>query len=139
MVRAESARRLLCVLLDNLSDLRRYQRDVSRERLHADRDAQHLVLHSLYLAVQACVDLAMHLGADAGLPQAQSYQHAFKRLGESGAIDKDLADRLAGWAGFRNVLAHFYPIVDYNRVYDALSELDDLEEFARIVARVLQG
>jgi uncharacterized protein YutE (UPF0331/DUF86 family) len=80
----------------------------------------------------------MHIGADAGLPQAQSYQDAFRRLGESGVADKDLAGRLAGWAGLRNVLAHFYPVVDHERVFDALAELQDLEDFALVVTRELE-
>jgi len=76
----------------------------------------------------------MHLGADAGLPQPVSYQDAFRRLGDAGVVEMDLADRLTGWAGFRNVLAHFYASVDYSRVYDALSEVGDLEKFAALVS-----
>lgn len=66
-----------------------------------------MVLRALYVATQAAVDLAMHLGADAGF------------------LERDLAERLAAWAGFRNVLAHFYVSVDYERAYDALSETPD--------------
>jgi len=138
MVDADSVRRLHGVLLDALSDLRRYRESIPRERLRSDRDAQHMVLHALYVAVQAALDLAMHLGADAGLPEAGSYQDAFRRLGEAGVVERDLAARLAAWAGFRNVLAHFYPVLDYDRAYDALSEIGDLEAFAVVVARVLE-
>jgi len=138
MVDADSVRRLHGVLLDALSDLRRYRESIPRERLRSDRDAQHMVLHALYVAVQAALDLAMHLGADAGLPEAGSYQDAFRRLGEAGVAERDLAARLAAWAGFRNVLAHFYPVLDYDRAYDALSEIGDLEAFAVVVARMLE-
>jgi len=138
MVDADSVRRLHGVLLDALSDLRRYRESIPRERLRSDRDAQHMVLHALYVAVQAALDLAMHLGADAGLPEAGSYQDAFRRLGEAGVVERDLAARLAAWAGFRNVLAHFYPVLDYDRAYDALSEIGDLEAFAVVVARMLE-
>jgi uncharacterized protein YutE (UPF0331/DUF86 family) len=93
-----------------------------------------MVLRALYVASQAAVDLAMHLGADAGLAPAMTYQDAFRRLVDAGVLERELAERLAGWAGFRNVLAHFYASVDYDRVYDALGELDDLERFAAIVA-----
>jgi uncharacterized protein YutE (UPF0331/DUF86 family) len=65
------------------------------------------------------------------------YQDAFRRLGTSGFIPEQLSERLAGWAGFRNVLAHFYPVIDFERVHAALSELDDLESFAGVVARTL--
>ncbi len=86
------------------------------------------------MATQASVDLVMHLGADAGLPPAVTYQDAFRRLAEAGVLERDLAARLAAWAGFRNVIAHSYAAVDYDRAYDALGELDDLERFAAVVA-----
>ena len=35
---------------------------------------------------------------------------------------------------FRNVLAHSYASVSYDRAYDALSEIPDLERFAGVVA-----
>jgi uncharacterized protein YutE (UPF0331/DUF86 family) len=139
VVRADVARRLLDVLLDNLGDLRAYRARITREQLHHDRDAQHLVLHALYLAVQSTIDLALHVGADAGLAQSVTYQDAFRRLGASGLIDPQLAARLTGWAGLRNVLAHLYPVIDHGRIYDALDELSDLEAFARTVAGMLDG
>jgi uncharacterized protein YutE (UPF0331/DUF86 family) len=73
---------------------------------------------------------------DAGLLPAVTYQDAFRlrRLAEAGVLDGDLAERLAGWAGFRDVLAHSYAAVDYDRAYDTLDELGDLERFAAIVA-----
>lgn len=134
MVDRDKAGRLLEELSGCLSDLRRYRNELSREDLSIRRDAQHMVLHAFYVAAQATLDLAMHVGADAGLPQALSYQDAFRRLEEAGLIEPDLAKRLTGWAGFRNVLAHFYATVDYDRVYDALGEIEDLERFAALIA-----
>jgi uncharacterized protein YutE (UPF0331/DUF86 family) len=128
---------MLGILLDNLADLRRYRTAVTLERLNADRDVQHQVLHALYLAVQSAVDLALHIGADAALPQSGSYQDAFRRLGAAGMIDPALAERLASWAGFRNILAHFYPVLDHARVHAALSEIGELEAFAGYVASLL--
>ncbi len=139
MVRPDAVRRLLGVLLDNLSDLDRYRDRITLAQLRTDRDTQHLVLHALYLAVQASVDLALHIGADTLVPQSGSYGDAFRRLGTSGALDPALAERLAGWAGLRNVLAHFYPIVDYDRVHAALHETRDLRAFAEFVACALDA
>ena len=137
MVREQTLRRLHAVLLDNLADLRRYRTRISRDELRSDRDAQHLVLHALYVAVQASVDMALHVGADLGLAQTASYQDAFRHLGAAGQLDPELATRLTGWAGLRNVLAHFYPVVDYDRVHDALLELSDLEDFAAWISAKL--
>jgi uncharacterized protein YutE (UPF0331/DUF86 family) len=138
MVDQDKVQRLLAVLLDAIADLRRYRTTLTRDQLRSSRDAQHMVLHALYVATQACVDLAMHAIADAGLPQAPTYQSAFAILAEAGLIAPTLAERLAGWAGFRNVLAHFYSVVSYDRVYDALGEVDDLEKFAAVVTKLAE-
>jgi uncharacterized protein YutE (UPF0331/DUF86 family) len=133
MVEADKARRLLGTLRDGLADLHRYAGQVSRRQLATDRDAQHMVLHAFYVTIQAALDLAMHLGADARLPQAATYQDSFRRLVDAGVLDRELSERLAAWAGFRNVLAHLYAATDYDRVYDSLAEVGDLERFADIV------
>jgi uncharacterized protein YutE (UPF0331/DUF86 family) len=137
MVQAEKARRLLAVLLDNLADLRRYRASITRTQLTGERDVQHMVLHALYLAIQSAVDLALHAGADAGLPQVASYGDVFRRLADAGMLERSLAERLVGWAGLRNVLAHFYPVLDYDRIFVALGEITDLETFAAVMARAL--
>ncbi|MFC1707061.1 DUF86 domain-containing protein [Planctomycetota bacterium] len=131
MVRADVLRQRLDVLLDAISDLRRYREAVSREQLSSDRDAQHMVLHAMYVATQSAIDIALHAAADAGEPAAQSYRDAFRYLGRAGLLEADLAERMAGWAGLRNVLAHYYAVVDYDLVYEALqSDLAELEQFA---------
>lgn len=137
MVDRDKAERLLQVLLDALSDLNRYATTVTLGQLQSHRDTQHMVLHALYVAVQSMVDLALHIAADAGLPQPPSYRGIFQHLAEASLLDAEFAQRLEGWAGFRNVLAHFYSVIDYKRVYQALEELDDLERFAAHVQRLL--
>jgi uncharacterized protein YutE (UPF0331/DUF86 family) len=121
MVDRDKASRLLGELTGCLADLRRYSVRVTREELNTVRDTQHMVLRALYVATQAAVDLAMHLGAarsptstsaDAALPPTATYQDAFRRLADAGILERDLAERLGAWAGFRNVLAHFYASVD---------------------------
>jgi uncharacterized protein YutE (UPF0331/DUF86 family) len=139
VVQADKAQRLLSVLLDSIADLKRYRATITREHMKNDRDTQHMVLHAMYVCVQAALDLALHASADAGLPQASTYQDAFRRIAELGWIDENAAGKLAAWAGFRNVLAHFYPVLDYDRAFDALAELEDLEAFAVVIAARVQG
>ena len=124
--------------MDATADLRRYREQLTQTDLASNRDHQHMVLHALYVAVQATVDLALHVAADRGLPQANSYRAAFLPLADHGVIDRALAERLEGWAGFRNVLAHLYSAIDYDRVYAALSETTDLEDFAAAVDGLLR-
>lgn len=36
---------------------------------------------------------------------------------------------MANWASMRNVVAHFYPVLDLSRVYDSLDEIEQLTAF----------
>ena len=106
MVDQETLRRRLALLQDALADLRRYRSRFDARTLQADRDAQHMVLHALYIAAQAAIDIALHASADAEEPAAPTYQLAFARLASSGRLEPRLAKGLMGWAGLHNVLAH---------------------------------
>jgi len=138
MVREDIVRQRLDVLQNALADLRRYRERFSREQFLSDHDAQHMVLHALYIAAQASIDLALHAVADAAGTTPATYQDAFPEAARLGLIDAALAPKLSGWAGLRNVLAHHYPVVDYGKVHDALrGDLVDLESFAAAAARWL--
>ncbi len=135
MVDPETIRRRLGLLQDALADLRRYRGKYDAKAIATDRDAQHMVLHALYIAAQAAIDLALHAAADAEQPSSATYQQAFERLADAGKLDRDLASRMMGWAGLRNVLAHHYASIDYARIAATLAhELPDLERFATAAA-----
>lgn len=128
-------RQRLDIMLDALSDLRRYRESIDRETMIGDRDTQHMVSHALYVAAQAAIDVALHALADTEAPIAPTYRDAFRQLAVAGRVPKELAQRLEGWAGLRNVLAHHYATIDYGLVHDAMvRDLDDLEQLATIVA-----
>lgn len=135
MVDPDTVRRRLSLLQDALSDLRRYRTRFDAAALRADRDAQHMVLHALYVAAQAAIDLALHAAGDSEQPVAATYQQAFERLAAAGRLDAALAQRMMGWAGLRNVLAHHYATIDYGRIATTLAnELTDLERFAAVAS-----
>lgn len=56
-------------------------------------------------------------------------------LDKEGIISSDLAQRLRGAVGFRDVLAHTYgPIINDDLVYDALQE--NLDQFVEFVTAI---
>ena len=94
--------------------------------------------HTLQEAVEASLDIANHLLAAKGLPRSETYSGMFLALGEKGLLTRDLADRLAEMAGFRNLLVHRYAEVDNRRVHQILQEnLTGLEEFVKQVGQIL--
>jgi uncharacterized protein YutE (UPF0331/DUF86 family) len=123
-----------------LDVLDRYRTSIPRDRLLADLDTQNMVLFALYRAMQGAIDLGQHLIAERGLPVPSSYREVFRVLGDAGLVDADLARRLEGWGGMRNVIAHQYGAIDLQRIARALyDELSDLGAFAAAIARLVQS
>ena len=113
------------ILAERSAAVQRHLRRV-RERLPADpddlepmSDATDAVILHLWQAVQIVIDLALSACVGLGLGSPPTYADAFRRLGDHGVIDEELAGRLARAAGFRNVLVQGYAELDLARVHDA--------------------
>ena len=108
----------------------------SPEGFGRDRTTREVVTLNLFVAIQACLDLAAHWLADAGWDVPATYGEVFVALAEHDVIPPALADRLAAAAAFRNLVAHQYGALDWDRVHGvAASGLDDLEAFCAALAR----
>jgi len=106
------------------------------DAFEADRTVREVVVLNLFVALQESVSLATHWLADAGLDVPGSYREIFIDLAERGKIPRPLAQRLAAAAGFRNLVAHQYGVLDPARVHAIASkELGDLLELCEIVSR----
>lgn len=96
-LRREMDRRLM--LLQGL-------RDGGRAPFLADVSVQAQVERHLQPALQAAIDVALHLAADAPGRPVEGYGDAFAAPGERGALPDGLASSLRAAAGMRNVLVH---------------------------------
>ena len=102
----------------------------------ADRTAREVVLLNLFVALQDILSLATHWLSDDGEVVPQSYRDVFRLFGERGVIPDDLAKRLASAAGLRNLVAHQYAVIDWQRIHEIASlHLGDLLLFCETLAR----
>ena len=67
--------------------------------------------------VQLSVDIGSHLLLDFEIRSPESMAGVFIALGETGVLEKSLAERLSRAAGFRNIAVHEYQSIDWNIVY----------------------
>lgn len=132
------------ILQTRLDRLRAYRRTldglaaVPLERFTSEPLEHAAAERYLQLSAECMIDIASHLVADLGLPAAQTYSELFERLGEAGQLEPSLAERLAVWARFRNVLVHGYVELDLAIVHATLREdLGDIDEFMAACARFL--
>jgi uncharacterized protein YutE (UPF0331/DUF86 family) len=137
MVDADVLRRRIDALLDYLVRLERF-RGIERETFVKDPDTHHLAERYLHLAIEAVLDIANHVIADRGYEAPETYRDAFGILAAHGWLDAELARRLQGWAGFRNVLVHVYMAIDHGIAWDAIAgDLPDLQALAEKGAELL--
>ncbi|MBX3056212.1 MAG: DUF86 domain-containing protein [Anaerolineae bacterium] len=116
-----------------------YYAQFSLQELTADFVKYRATQHSLLLAAQAVVDIAMHIVAGDYDVSVESYRQAIVELGNKGVIEAELATQLAPFAGFRNILVHDYLVVDPVIVGDILQNgRADLREFGKQITTYLQ-
>jgi uncharacterized protein YutE (UPF0331/DUF86 family) len=95
--------------------------------------------YHLIVAIQGCIDICNHLVAKEGGRAPEDYADCFTLMADLGILKKDLSDRLAQMARFRNLLIHLYWRVDNERVYKILNEnLVDIDQFLGSVGKILQ-
>jgi len=113
------------------------KRPASAAALARDEDLQDILSRNLSLAVQTCIDIAVHLCAAHGVvPQTSG--DAFAQLAKLKLIERPLAERLQLAVGFRNVLVHEYTEVDWAIVLRvSRSGARDLAGFGKAVAGLL--
>jgi uncharacterized protein YutE (UPF0331/DUF86 family) len=137
MVDREIFSRRLVALRGYLGKLKAFL-DAPEEEFVREPALHDLAERYLHLAVEACLDLANHWIGDRGLPVPDANRDTFTILEKAGELPAELAERLRGWAGFRNVLVHEYLEIDHSISYRAIrDELGDLESFASWAAEKL--
>ena len=114
-------------------------RAASQKELNDDWDEWALE-RGLQLAAQALFDVGNHVLAGAFGARPKDYADVPSELTRYGVIGDDLANRLRGLAGFRNLLVHEYAEVDPKRVRELLqTRLGDFSDFADAVEGWVQS
>lgn len=86
------------------------------------------------------LDAGLHIVVERNLERPHDSKEILLALGRHGVIPAELAERIQGMAGFRNILVHRYFKVDPERVYQHLQQdLGDFAAFARHVREWLEA
>ncbi|MGF1599798.1 MAG: DUF86 domain-containing protein [Acidimicrobiales bacterium] len=136
MVDAERLLSLLGRVTSRLVVLDGYA-EADRGELLADRVRLGDLKYTFQTAIEACIDAAHHVVADRGLGVPTSNGATFLALADAGLLERDLATRMAGSVGFRNVLVHGYADVDDGLVIDHLRHRDDLRRLVAALTALL--
>lgn len=125
--------------LDEYSKILKELQKAARYEFIADYRIHGLAERYLQLSIECLLDIGRLIITGLGLQKPNRHQEIIEILWEAGIISTDLASRLEGIAGFRNILVHDYLKIDRNLVYENLQKgVTDLEDFAREIAEFLQ-
>lgn len=136
MVDPERVERRLRDLDQRLTSLRELAAN-GKERFQTDAAVITQVERHLQIAVQAAIDIAVHILAEDSTHSPEDYGSAFIELANLGVIEDALARELRLAAGLRNILVHAYLDVDPDQLWNHLDSLNNLERFAADITRYI--
>ncbi len=113
-------------------------REYDKEKLLNSYKDLSVVKYHFILLIEASIDLCNHISVKLFKQVAESYAQCFRILSENGTIDKDVSDKLANFAKFRNVLVHLYWKVDDKLVVRKLGELAVFKDYFANIVRLVE-
>ncbi len=116
-------------------DLERYMEDLeqllpSEEEFLKNKGAQYSVSMIVMNIVTTCIDIGSEVVSIKQLGYASHYREVFSLLEKAGYISVTLSKRMQDFVGLRNLLAHEYGEVRFELMYDQISDIKSVEEFA---------
>jgi len=107
------------------------------EAFQQSRGLQAQVERHMQLAIQAAIDIAVHIVSEDSALTPEDYGSTFLILARIGVVDESLAKRLRSAAGLRNILVHAYLDVDPQMMWANMEHLEDLRRFAAAIQKYL--
>ena len=109
--------------------------DIAFEEDYLKQDA---IAVNLQRAAEQVIDLANQVIKKKKLGLPKESRESFEILSKAGVIPKELADKLKGMVGFRNVLVHQYEDLDVKLMVDVIEHhLEDLIDFTNYVMQYM--
>lgn len=128
MTDPELVAKKLALIETCVADLRRLARPADIDR---DLRERRFVEHTPQIAIQAAIDVGLHIVSDGRLGEPRTNREVFDLLERAAIVSPDRGATLRRMVGFRNVLVHGYDDVDLEIVRDIVTNrLDDLIAFA---------
>lgn len=121
MVNRSTIAEILATLDGFVQEIQAY-RALPRERVVGDSTVQYAVRYVLQSAIQCVLDLGLHILVDSNLDRPHDSKEVIRALGRHAVISPELAARIEGMAGFRNILVHRYFKVDADLVHRNLQD-----------------
>jgi uncharacterized protein YutE (UPF0331/DUF86 family)/predicted nucleotidyltransferase len=104
-------------------------------------DDRELCVHYLRLALEPVLDICRHIIAvrDYTIPDMEK-ENLIDVLGREKVLPKDFTKKIRGMQGMRNAIVHVYWNLDYEKIYQMITEnLEDFEAFAKYILKFIEA
>jgi len=112
-------------------------KQLDKETLLKSRD-KYAMEHLFYRLAMISIDICFHIASRLQRRIPETYKDCFAVLNEADIISAETKKKLAELAGLRNLIAHIYWDIDYDKLYDYLNELTQLEDFRNTILGLLE-
>lgn len=132
------------VLLKKISKIEKYfqmvikYRQFNKNEIEKNEERYGALQRYVYLLCQATIDLAEAVISHYFYRLPGNYGEIFTILRENDLIGQDLEKKMIKMTGFRNVLAHAYGELDFEKFYEVIiKDIDDIKIFLKAVKEKL--
>lgn len=88
----------------------------------------------IQLTVECASDINSHVVIESGRRPPEDYSSSFMKAAEVGLVTHELANKLKGSGGMRNIIVHEYIDIDDRKIYEILpTAISDFKEYIRQV------
>lgn len=104
----------------------------------SDYTKQDSIILNIQRAVEACIDISMHIVSKKKLGIPQSSRDAFEVMNHNGLLSSNLLRNIKGMIGFRNIAVHNYQKLNLDIIQKVIeNHLVDFEDFISEVSKFL--
>ncbi|MDI6731071.1 MAG: DUF86 domain-containing protein [Candidatus Margulisbacteria bacterium] len=105
-----------------------------------DRDTQRNIERLVENVANAAIDICKIVLAGEDVEMPNSYKEIIIKLGEIKVLDEKKAEKIADYAGLRNILAHQYLDIKWEKIKAFIQNAgDDFEEFIKEINKKIKS
>lgn len=119
----------LKLLEDNASELLEFRKKFSIEDILSDKSREWALRYGFLETIQIVIDVSCHVVSKYNLGNPLMYSECVDLLKNYKYIDENLAAKLNGMIGLRNILVHEYIDIEKEKLYGLLDRVEDFKEF----------
>lgn len=116
------------LLEENIRGLSEFKK-ISLKDIQSDRSKEWALRYGFLETIQIVIDIACHIVSKYNLGNPSTYSECIELLEKYNYLNDELASRVLGMVGLRNILVYEYLVIDTAKLHQLLDNLEDINKF----------